>query len=185
MARVPMNWINKNTIGICLLSSSSLILLLALHWKSFLTLLFGILLASPAAGLFYRKVASASMILFSLTFALFAGEILLTVLAKNSTMESSDSSAGYATKSDLGYQGNPGIHVSEKLGKNGESIYTVKYTIVDDGFRITPNNSSTGNTINFLGCSFTFGEGLNDDQTLPYYVSEFGRYHVRNYGFVG
>jgi hypothetical protein len=183
---MPTNWINKkNAIGTSLLAFSSLLLLLAFYSKSFLALLLGILLASPAAGLFHKKLSSASTVVFSITFALFAGEILLEFLAKNSTIQSSDSIAGYVTKSDLGYQGRPGIHASRKLADNGEPIYTVKYTIGDDGFRTTPHDYSISKAVNFLGCSFTFGEGLDDDQTLPYYVSKLGGYHVRNYGFFG
>ncbi len=39
----------------------------------------------------------------------------------------------------------------------------------------------------FFGCSFTFGEGLQDDQTLPYQVGlrSGGHYRTLNFGFHG
>jgi hypothetical protein len=53
----------------------------------------------------------------------------------------------------------------------------------------TPNDNSNKNArcVLFFGCSFTFGEGLNDDQTMPYLVGvkSKGEYHPYNFGFHG
>jgi hypothetical protein len=61
----------------------------------------------------------------------------------------------------------------------------VKYSIGEDGFRVTPV-ASTRDTqrINFLGDSFTFGEGLKDNETLPYFIHEaIKNISVKNLGF--
>lgn len=56
------------------------------------------------------------------------------------------------------------------------------------GRRITPQSTDNDKKFNclFLGCSFTFGTGVNNDQTLPYY---FGQLHpeagIYNYGIPG
>lgn len=67
---------------------------------------------------------------------------------------------------------------------NGRTIYDVTYTIDNDLLRET-NTASAGAGIAFLGDSYVFGEGLNDDQTLPQQFAnlEGRRYPVYNLGF--
>jgi hypothetical protein len=52
-----------------------------------------------------------------------------------------------------------------------------------------PSNGSNKNTdcVLFFGDSFTFGEGVNDDEALPYLVGQQsgGQYHTYNFGFHG
>ncbi len=63
------------------------------------------------------------------------------------------------------------------------------YTIDSNGLRISPpvQKERRSGTVLFFGCSFTFGEGLEDDQTLPYQVGILsqGRYDTLNFGFHG
>ncbi len=93
----------------------------------------------------------------------------------------------YWKGSVFGSQPGPGTFSSRKLARDGQQIYDVKYSIGEDGFRLTPNaNSGVDRQINFLGCSFTFGEGLNDDQTLPHYAAQLlTGYRVKNYAMHG
>jgi hypothetical protein len=51
---------------------------------------------------------------------------------------------------DIGPQARPGAHRVRNLTLNGDVVYDVIY--------------------NFFGCSFTFGEGLNDGETLPHFA---------------
>ncbi len=46
------------------------------------------------------------------------------------------------------------------------------YSEYDNKFRYTQSNRYSKFSYVFLGCSFTFGDFLNDDNTLPYYFSE-------------
>ena len=92
----------------------------------------------------------------------------------------------YFVRSDLGLQPKPGIHNVSKLTNDNEVIYDVTYTIGADGFRVTPFYSAqTTQKVNFFGCSFLFGEGLNDDQTLPYFFARLNASLVKNYGSHG
>lgn len=91
----------------------------------------------------------------------------------------------YFVKADIGYQGKPGKYSVVRSTAGGKILYRANYTIGEDGFRVTPGNNRNGPKINFLGCSLTFGEGLNDDQTLPFYVSRLGKSEVKNFGFHG
>jgi len=77
-------------------------------------------------------------------------------------------------------------HARAVLGD--EVIYDVTYTMDEHGSRATPASSqaSTGRDLVFFGCSFTFGEGVEDDQTLPNQVAlRAPGWRVTNYGLPG
>ncbi len=71
-----------------------------------------------------------------------------------------------------------------------ELVYQVEYTIDPHGLRAIPNVSTRQNTeecILFFGGSFTFGEGLNDNETLPHLLSvrSAGKYEIYNFAYSG
>lgn len=75
-----------------------------------------------------------------------------------------------------------------RTGGDGKNIYDVYYTTNEDGLRTTPSsNKDSDNCLLFFGDSFTFGEGLNDYETLPYYIGEKTnhKYKIYNFGFMG
>jgi hypothetical protein len=72
---------------------------------------------------------------------------------------------------DLGWTLNPGALVSASRKWNDTTLFQVTYTVSDAGVRTTRGDPK-GETWLFVGCSFTFGEGVNDDETLPARVSE-------------
>ena len=80
-----------------------------------------------------------------------------------------------------------GTHTARLLDSKGGVIYDVQYSIGADGFRITPSIDENSKIIvNFYGCSFMFGEGLNDWETIPFFVSrQLNSVRVNNYGFHG
>jgi hypothetical protein len=88
----------------------------------------------------------------------------------------------------LGYKPRPNAQV-DSIKKQGDNvIYDVIYSIDAYSRRITPadNLEQRDRFILFFGDSFVFGEGVNDDETLPFYVSQMApRYKVYNYGFSG
>ena len=65
-------------------------------------------------------------------------------------------------------------------------IYDVNYSINSDLIRLT-RSCQKGPTVAFFGCSFTFGQGVNDNETMPQYLSDaFGdNLRVLNLGFPG
>lgn len=88
---------------------------------------------------------------------------------------------GYGPKKDTSFQ------VSAIRHNDSKKIFDVIYTF-DNGQRKIPyNNNSSTNSIFFLGCSHVFGDGLNDNQTLPYYFSEYTshKFNVENLAFSG
>ena len=71
---------------------------------------------------------------------------------------------------------------------SGATIYDVFYSVDSYSRRITPvtDSASRHDFLLFFGCSFTYGEGLPDDATLPYFVArEAPTYRPYNYGFHG
>ena len=81
----------------------------------------------------------------------------------------------------LGYRHSPGAHEQD-----GEVVYNIDV----DGLRVgppqTPGLEHQGCVL-FFGCSYTFGEGVSDDQTFPYLVQlkTGGRFQSRNFGMSG
>ena len=78
---------------------------------------------------------------------------------------------------EFGSQPKPGVFTAKKVASNGTVLYDTIFSIGEDGFRITPKygykpEDKRQYRINFLGDSFTFGEGVSDDQTMAYYVGE-------------
>ncbi len=46
--------------------------------------------------------------------------------------------------------------------------FEVVYAIDDQGYRVTPTPPSRKGTVVIVGCSYTFGDGVEDDATYPY-----------------
>lgn len=96
----------------------------------------------------------------------------------------------WATLHDvLGYAPKANTTVYARKDYLNELIYDVVYTIDSNGLRISPP-ARGGNNIGcvaFFGGSLTFGEGLNDNETMPYItgVKTNGRYRIYNFGFPG
>jgi hypothetical protein len=88
----------------------------------------------------------------------------------------------------LGYSPVPGARVEEKEFHDDKVVYDVVYTIAADDLRQIPGASQAAACrVAFFGCSFAFGQGLNDDQTVPYYFvrANHGRYEGFNFAFGG
>jgi len=88
----------------------------------------------------------------------------------------------------LGYRPVPGMKVVASRQKGQKLLYKVTYSTDAHGRRATPVEKLEPNPdhILFFGGSYTFGEGVNDDETMPYYVSRLApKYRAYNYGAGG
>lgn len=75
------------------------------------------------------------------------------------------------------------IHI--QTNPDGSEIFRAKYRIDGRGLRVTPERASVP-AIVFFGCSFTFGEGVDDDASMPYRVGLLQpAYRAYNFGFHG
>jgi hypothetical protein len=85
----------------------------------------------------------------------------------------------------LGWAAKPGVfRAVKKYGFGLETVYDVTYSISHSGFRITPGGAD-GPTVFFFGDSITFGEGVNDNQTLPHEFSALSGMRAVNFGVDG
>lgn len=196
-----MSWIksktqNKYFVSLTVLISALLVLAFAYTAKNFAGMLVGLLLMQvsllPALG-----ATNLLILVCAVTLSLSLAELSIDLFSNNNksayraTKYSPDSDYGKGSYfffgSDLGYQARPGRYTSKKLSADGDVVYDVAYTIGEDGFRITDlSNSNMRIRINFFGCSFTFGEGLNDKETLPYFLHALDDgISVKNFGFHG
>jgi hypothetical protein len=82
----------------------------------------------------------------------------------------------------LGWCPKPGARVTRH-----EPEYTATYTVGADGDRIVPGRPDSGTTVAFLGCSFCFGLGVNDDEVFSSVLQrEYWKdCRVRNLGCIG
>lgn len=89
----------------------------------------------------------------------------------------------------LGYAPLPGSRARARRRFGSELLYDVTYTIDETGLRVAPPfaDGAGHECLLFFGGSFVFGEGVNDEETLPYQVGvrTRGRFRVHNFGFHG
>jgi len=72
-----------------------------------------------------------------------------------------------------------------KKSNDGNLIYSASYTIDEFGFRAMPHVPNAPDTVYFFGCSFTFGEGVNNADTFAYRYSLLSGRRVRDFGVHG
>lgn len=131
--------------------------------------------------LIYTSVSFFSLGLF---------ETYLTI--SNQATDKSDVtlSPGYYQNDDLlGYRPAPNFKANAKKMHGKKLVYDVKYTIESNGLRKSPpfNGGENAPCILFFGGSVTFGEGVNDNEAMPYRVGikTGGKYRIYNFGFHG
>lgn len=184
-----MSWTNQNTRRFALYS---LVLGMALLLVSFyffrhvslLCLALALLVVPPS--LYFQKLRSLGVMGVALLLSLSLVETAAPWF-KKITPKTVTQGVYWQYGSEIGHLGIPGVHqVRESLEDEKELIYNVISTIGEDGFRTTPSAKKGLSRINFFGCSFTYGYGLNDDETFPYYVAQkIENISVKNFGFTG
>ena len=91
----------------------------------------------------------------------------------------------------LGYKPTPEKRIEHRSYGGNRLLYDVTYTLDDQGLRIasplTIGSKDALPCFAFFGDSFTFGEGMADEQTMPYQVwKRIGpRYRTVNFAFLG
>ncbi|MFY0594212.1 hypothetical protein [Roseivirga sp.] len=138
------------------------------------------------------KSGFAKHLLFNLSaifIAVFIFELTLTI--RNKPQSYIDYSNRYYTANpELGYgvsDSSFSIRATKRWIKSDKEIYSANYSFAN-GRRVTPGSDTTSQQYSiFLGGSFTFGEGLNDTETLPYYYNQLypQKRNIINYGFHG
>jgi len=105
----------------------------------------------------------------------------------NTITEGSVTDGFYVPDDVLGYRPANDRTVHARKRKGDEVVYDVSYSINSKGLRQSPGLSGrlNGQCMLFFGGSYTFGEGVNDKQTMPSRVQQASSYQVYNFGFSG
>lgn len=108
--------------------------------------------------------------------AIFSGSFV-----ENSLVSGPKEYVGYGPVEDSSFE-------VSSIRKNGNSlIYDVSHTFCN-GKRLVPNNNESSHQyIALLGGSYAFGDGLNDNQTLPYFINKYSnsKFNIHNHAFNG
>ena len=117
------------------------------------------------------------------------------ILSNNKFIETGDSFDKYTIAFEgLNTFGRPNASVNIRKEKTADSlmypnslVFEAKYTFDNKGRRNTKLYKGKKDKVAlFFGDAHCFGEGLNDDETLPYYFSLSNKkYKSINYGFLG
>jgi energy-coupling factor transporter transmembrane protein EcfT len=88
---------------------------------------------------------------------------------------------------ELGAKGFPYALTRTQRIKDEKAIYDVLYFNNDEGFRYVPRSANSLKNYVFLGGSFTYGEGLENWQTIPYVFSKLNGFsaNVLDYSYSG
>jgi hypothetical protein len=142
-------------------------------------------LLADLASLFRGNWRNFLIVLTSLAFGIFLIEAVANIWEpRQLTVFSVDELS--ASRPVMGPSHAGQFHAEKKDPKTGATIYSVDYTIDSNLLRQTLS-CEKGATVVFFGCSFTFGTGLNDADTLPQAFADSidRKERVLNFGFGG
>jgi hypothetical protein len=86
---------------------------------------------------------------------------------------------------DVGYIPRPNQRATHRMLFREHTVYDVVYTIGPDRFRVVPRPEAAGACVLLFGDSYTFGEGVNDNETYAWQLAERGGIAVHNFSLRG
>ena len=153
-------------------------LLFAAHaHESFILLMTAICTLFVAAAVNCATLRNSLLVFASVAFTWTMAEVLLDAMygGQRAAIAFYEHTTGrpahvWQLHEEYGALPRPGQYDAIKQTEGGQVVYEAKYTIGKDGFRYTPQSQEPrGKNAYFLGDSATFGEGLDDDETLPFH----------------
>jgi hypothetical protein len=150
------------------------------------TLIFVFLLLVNIASLLGGKLRDALLVLASLAFGLCLTEAAVDMLEAKTSMIITPGLSVRQPIIGWGPERAGRFHAEKRDSKTNAIVYGADYTIDSNLLRET-HSSSTGPAIVFFGDSYTFGDGVNDAETLPQaFADSFeGAQRVLNLAFTG
>jgi len=143
--------------------------------------------AACFAGAWYLKVGFSRVVLFNAAVLLALVAIVETYLTCREQQRPLYSDGYYTDDDLLGNVPAKSTQGHSREVEKGRVVYDVTYTVDSNGLRIAPSSEGAAQSVLFFGCSFTYGEGLQDTETMPYQVGlqTRGHYQTYNFGFHG
>lgn len=157
------------------------------EWFRLLSVFLLFLLLADIASLVGGRPRDVLLVLTSLTFGICLLEAAADIRQyQQSVLSLPQGFVGLRPVIGWGPQRAGRYHAKKTDRRTGAIIYSVDYTIDPNLLRQT-ESCERGPAIVFFGCSFAFGEGLNDAETLPQaFADSIGRKErVLNLGFSG
>lgn len=175
---------------VLLLAAGFLAATLGIYLPSAAVLFLGLTLLSvvPLGLGVQQSAAAVAASVFATLMVLEIGLALLFPDEPQQTRFTGDRFRQHDTATDLGELPARGVYTMQHVTLGGETIFDATYTIGADGFRATPPpadaDPDTGH-LNLFGGSYAFGHGLEDDETLAFYLARALAAEVRNFGING
>lgn len=174
-----------------LLIFSLILLLYSYSTKSFPLLCFGISLILFSISTRKNRLGKTTIASGISFLSIGVAEIFLPYLAPNPASQVVESiepkygkNAYFERIPDFGFKPRAGVYShSKSLRSNDTVIYDVEYTIGADGYRA--DAVSNDYRAYLFGGSYTFGEGLEDSQTISSYLLNNHQIHAKNMGVHG
>ena len=138
--------------------------------------------------LYLKNKKIINLLLIYVFFSFFIFEVINIKFFFNKNEYYTESNIQYDIDKNYGYHPKKNSKFNEKIFFKKSLIKENNYLINEYGHRKTVGtNSDATNCIIFFGGSIVFGQSLNDDETLPYYVSKLynDEAQVFNYAFNG
>ena len=143
-------------------------------------------------AMLFAPTTGARAIWFNVAFLILAVGAFDAWVARKGVVEGKqqtfgDSGGLFQVDDVLGVRPKPGLRTTAKMTLDGATIYDVVYTFDDDGLRVSPPvvSGASEDCALFFGCSYTFGEGVNDEETMPFRAGVRSRMRVRNFAYSG
>ena len=192
---MPIKWYQSLPLRLLLITISTGCILFLIVGKAWVfSFIFG--LGTLVAGILVAWVQqprwkNVTLILLSVFACLAIAEILCLLLNRPEKSYSGEYTTSYfrhdGEDGELGYEPNPGKFSVQKH-QGDELVYSQRYTITPQIIRETPLKKLPEScNVVFFGGSFTFGEGVSDHETMPYFFGKEGdgKFNVYNLGFHG
>ncbi|MEY4541731.1 MAG: hypothetical protein RLZZ306_3488 [Bacteroidota bacterium] len=109
------------------------------------------------------------------------------ITASKSSIERPDHTECIVLDDTLGYKAKPNWQFQWQPAGGNKRL---NFSTDPLSRRIVPKNDSAKNVRDkyalFLGCSYTYGDGVSNDETMPYFFEQKAQNHLaQNYGFMG
>lgn len=141
-----------------------------------------------------RRLSNFFLLLFTTLFILTLIEVIYRVFfKKNAFVEKGNFGMTINTLNPIyGYtvKNIKKIRHTKILSNDRDTVFNATYTIIQDtginkqdiNHRVGYNSVSGSDSLEvvFFGCSFTFGSGINDNETLPYQFGKFSEVNTLN-----
>ena len=169
---------------------SIVILYFGLVYRNFAICGFGVTIFLLFMAFILKKFKKLLIPFVAIGFTVSFVELTLNILwpliipeSSKSTTFSEETNFKFEKVDGFGYLPSEGVFKETKLAPDGKIVYDATYTIGKDGYRLdVPHND---HQIYIYGDSLLFGNGLNDNETLSYFLSKNHAFKSKNLGIGG